>query len=130
METELAIGALSLTCIALFLLYQVYLNFRPTEKSEWESHLDSMINGYDIQLPKEVTDYKELISSNTQDKKQLCTALLKRAISIIPLANRVQGETNGMERLSRKDMLRDDAFHSFKHAEVLFRLAVYIRLIY
>lgn len=58
--SELTIVACFVAIFALILLVKVYSTFRPIERSEWESTLDDMINGYDLSLPEEVQAYELL----------------------------------------------------------------------
>lgn len=52
-------------------------------------------------------------------RKDLQAALFRRALAVIPLAQRVQSDNHGMQRLKRSDVLRDSAFQSFQYAETI-----------
>ena len=114
---ELKVGAILVTFVALGLLGKIFLNLRPKDFTSWDKRLDDMINGYELTLPPETLEYKKLKASGKGDKKALCALLFRRAISLIPLANRLQGDAYGMNRLKRSDILRDAAFNSFSVAE-------------
>ena len=117
--TALQTVAVGVALVAFGLLASVLYSFRPQKKTKWEAALHGMINGYALQMPKEVAEYKSIKASNTATEKELHAALFRRALALIPITYRLQSDSFGMRRLQRSDVLRDAAFQSFERAEQL-----------